>query len=302
MTWSHFSSDGSRKTVTESTISGASGNAVRATKSSPQAITTATWTTVTFDGEDHDYGSLHDNVTNNSRLTAATTGVYHVEASVGWEVNLTGDRLARLVKNGAVYISTTGDTTTSSVGTGPVSNISTSVYLNAGDYIELQVYQNSGGNLNVEGLSWQNDPYLAMTLADTVIIDGSGAGRVLGYAEGLFVTSAGSGDKLSITVTDPPGDVLVYAGALASSSGAAGTSVQIQVFDGAGGTGVSHTQAYFHSPAPNYYSQLSTPARKVARWSGSKTFYLRLNNSAGTPTIWGNGGGAVCTLIAELCS
>jgi hypothetical protein len=48
--------------------------AARAKRTTTQAVATSTWTLVSFDGEDFDTDTIHDNVTNNDRLTCKTAG------------------------------------------------------------------------------------------------------------------------------------------------------------------------------------------------------------------------------------
>ena len=125
-------------------------------------------------------------------------------------------------------------------------------------------------------------------------------GKVLGYASLAAASSAGSGDKLSVTIVDPPGDVLISGGALARSTGGAGANVYVRVFDGAAATGTFYTAQYFNHSVANYNCPLTLPPVVVTAWAGSKTFYLNLNNSAGTPTILGLAASASTTLVATL--
>jgi hypothetical protein len=121
---------------------------VRVTKSAAQTLTTSTFTAIAFDGETFDTDTLHDNVTNNSRLTASVTGKWFVEASVGFVANTTGQRALRVMKNGTTYYSTAEITAGSS--SRPALTITALVDLAAGDYVEIIGFQDSGGNLNVD--------------------------------------------------------------------------------------------------------------------------------------------------------
>jgi hypothetical protein len=110
-------------------------------------IPDTTGTLLTFNAERYDNGGLHDTVTNNSRLTAQKAGKYTIWAGVEWALNTTGFRMVAIRLNGTTNIAlvtangTTGNTTDQS--------ISTLYHLAAGDYVEVMVWQTSGGNLNV---------------------------------------------------------------------------------------------------------------------------------------------------------
>ena len=122
---------------------------VRVTKSATQSITTSTETSLTFDQESFDTDSLHDNATNNSRLTASVTGKWIVNGTVQFAANNTGYRQAKILKNGTtVYAHERSLTNTA--GDDSMVSLTDIVDLAAGDYVELTVFQNSGGGLNVQ--------------------------------------------------------------------------------------------------------------------------------------------------------
>jgi hypothetical protein len=119
------------------------------------AATTPTFTTGTtsvsipLDQEIIDTEGGHSTSTNTSRYTAQVAGLYLVSYSVSFAPNATGNRQVRLVVNGAALnqggVSVEGPAcngTNSWIGSGAAH-----VYLNVGDYLELQAWQNSGGNL-----------------------------------------------------------------------------------------------------------------------------------------------------------
>ncbi len=112
-----------------------------------QSIATSTFTALNFGAEDFDYGNCHDNSTNNSRLTAPVAGVYLVTAFVRFAASSSGRRQILIHKNGAV----TNDVIHfDATAVGVVGRVLTSqLDLAASDYIECNVWQSSGGNLNV---------------------------------------------------------------------------------------------------------------------------------------------------------
>ncbi len=71
-------------------------------KAAVQSLANNTLTTFTFDTENFDTDTLHDNVTNNSRITYGTTGVYVVTAYASWAANTTGRREIQLFLSGVL--------------------------------------------------------------------------------------------------------------------------------------------------------------------------------------------------------
>jgi hypothetical protein len=116
-----------------------------------KTISNNTATKFDFDAENFDTNGFHDNVTNNTRLTIPTGqgGYYLITWNTIWAGNTTGYRAARIYKNG----------TGGALGTGAITGLTTytpaqnQIVLNlvATDYIELDVFQTSGGNLTLYG-------------------------------------------------------------------------------------------------------------------------------------------------------
>lgn len=117
------------------------------------AIPNATFTNVALADELFDTNSIHDNTTNNSRMTIPTgyAGKWLVNGTLSWASG-TGIRSIALYKNGSYYA--IWDTSPS---TGTFSaNFSVVMNLAVADYVEMRVYQTSGGNLNLYGNSAGN--------------------------------------------------------------------------------------------------------------------------------------------------
>lgn len=104
-------------------------------------LTTAfTWYSVAFDSESYDLTNMHDNATNNSRITIATAGYYRITGKLQSLATI-GARLA---------ISGTADATTETwaqLATGAYANpkVDTTLYLTVGQYIEIQGDATVGG-------------------------------------------------------------------------------------------------------------------------------------------------------------
>jgi hypothetical protein len=126
---------------------------VRAVKSALQSISSGTYTSVAFDAADtYDTNSFHNPSTNNTRITIPTggTGYYQIFGMITWVPASNHLGVMNFYKNGSSIMSF------NIIATGNSSyqqaQFMTDVqYLTAGDYIEIQVYQNLGSAINVQG-------------------------------------------------------------------------------------------------------------------------------------------------------
>lgn len=130
---------------------------VRAIANAVTAVANATWTSVALAGTDRfDTDAFHNPASNNSRLTipSGEDGLYLIGGNAEVQSNDTGQRGIRILLNGATRIGgeTLVNATTNSNSTrlhaGP-----TLYRLVATDYVELQVWQNSGGSLNTANVA-----------------------------------------------------------------------------------------------------------------------------------------------------
>jgi hypothetical protein len=119
-----------------------------------QNLSNATETALTFDAENYDTHSFHDNSTNNTRMTvpAGQAGRYLITAQTVFTNNATGQRIVY------VYVNSTLTTFTGPAIGGSASidlGLTTSYVANlaVGDIVEVRGYQNSGGTLAVFGNS-----------------------------------------------------------------------------------------------------------------------------------------------------
>jgi hypothetical protein len=108
---------------------------------------TATFTTLTWDGEFWDSDSMHSTSTNTSRITVPKTGYYRIELQGIWQNNTTGGRGARFLNNGSAIFTQFLDAVDGDFN----YYYPYTAKLNANDYLEVQVYQDSGGVL-----TWYN--------------------------------------------------------------------------------------------------------------------------------------------------
>jgi hypothetical protein len=141
--------------------------------SSAQPIDDVSWETIIFDTEDQD--ELGGFTASDSKIYVPYTGLYFIEAnlshahSAGDEADARGVRL--LINGNSTYQDGSGlqyagiiiSAGGSSVDTR--QGISSFVFLNVGNYVEVQGYQNTGGSNNIVAsgaqFAWTN---LAVTL------------------------------------------------------------------------------------------------------------------------------------------
>lgn len=100
-------------------------------------------------------GNLHNPASNPERITipAGAAGGYVVGGAAFFAANATGRRVIRIQKNGTVTVVREDKQAVSTSGASTGILGSTMTYLEEGDYITCQVYQDSGGALNVNGLA-----------------------------------------------------------------------------------------------------------------------------------------------------
>lgn len=114
-----------------------------------QTIPTGVVTVLAFDSERWDTDSIHDNVTNNTRLTCKTAGLYLITAHVGFTANANGRRSIYLKKNNTTWIGIVGLPSVPDGVTSTLLEVTTQYQLDVDDFVEVYCYQNSGGDLTV---------------------------------------------------------------------------------------------------------------------------------------------------------
>ena len=125
---------------------------VKCYKSAAQSIPNATWTALTFDSETFDTDGFHSTSTNTSRITipSGKAGKYLVQWQAVWASNGTGSRNTRLLKNAGGTHQAYGIWSMPLTGAGDITvHTNTAIVdLIVGDYLELNIGQGSGGNLD----------------------------------------------------------------------------------------------------------------------------------------------------------
>lgn len=134
-------------------------SAARVFNNASVSIPTGVFTAIPLDGEDFDTETYHDNVINNTRLTAPRDGIYSISARVRWQGNSSGVRTLQLRRGGVDSIAREQEPGPPA-GELPQTLAIASFRLLSGDFVEILAFQNSGGSLNVQA-----------TLDDSVVLD-----------------------------------------------------------------------------------------------------------------------------------
>lgn len=243
-----------------------------------QSIPNATFTALTFDSNIYDNG-VHSTTVNNSRFTVPSnsSGWYTVTAQVTWSASAAGaTRLIALIKNGAVYLQ---QQSAANSGIAMQTCVSWQGRLDAGDYVEARVYQDSGVALNTIGAAGNCGMALAYASTGVPVINPS-----IVNTGGLTSLSAGVG----ITLTPNP---IVSTGAIAltvpvvPSSGGTGTTTAFTtgsvVFAGASGV--------YSQNNGNFFWDDATPGLRLGGSTRQMTpSFLAVRGAAGSQIEFGH--------------
>ena len=121
-----------------------------ATRTTNQSIADDTYTAVSFDTVENDAWNCWDLSPNPTRLTVPITGRFLIHGAVVFAANDTGHRELRFNKNGTEIYSTTFLPVSSTVES-HVTVTTPTVALTKTDYIEMEVWQDSSGALDILG-------------------------------------------------------------------------------------------------------------------------------------------------------
>ena len=113
-----------------------------------QSIGNASDTLVSWQASDFDSGAYWS-AGSPTKLTISETGYYHLSTSISFAANSNGIRALTVFKNTSNAVGAdrvrAGD-----VGFSTVAQCGVDLHLTSGDFLEAQVYQSSGGSLNVD--------------------------------------------------------------------------------------------------------------------------------------------------------
>lgn len=139
--------------VTASEIHGATPPMCKATGSADQTIPNAAFEVVTWNMEEYDSDVMHSTSSNTERITFNTAGRYRVSAGVSFPAHNTGLRGARLYRyDGATPILLAEELRAATQGDDTSFTLTATLEVDeadVGDWLKLEVYQSSGGNLDL---------------------------------------------------------------------------------------------------------------------------------------------------------
>ena len=120
---------------------------VRCTQTSGSALIANNWAVIAFNGpDDYDTASLHNPSVNNSRITIPITGVYALVGAIQFNGYAAGQSAIMFAINGTQ--SGEGQNFTGGIYQ---QTVTAHRYLTAGQYVELQVYNNIAGTTYAPG-------------------------------------------------------------------------------------------------------------------------------------------------------
>lgn len=134
--------------------SAAGTQCARVHHSTTQSLTSGANAALAFDSEDFDTDTIHDTVTNNSRLTATTAGKYAIVGGAVFAGNVTGLRRIFVRLNGTTALNLQSTMALTNAGVDTSLTVADTWNFSATDYVELIARQDSGGNLNVNSCSF----------------------------------------------------------------------------------------------------------------------------------------------------
>jgi hypothetical protein len=116
-------------------------------KTADQSIADSTVTALAFGTETFDTDTIHDNSTNNSRLTCKTAGLYWIYGDVSW-TNTNCRKILQVLFNAEANPRARIDQIDASFTS---QHVGVLIDMAVNDYVQLQVYQSSGGAIDVKG-------------------------------------------------------------------------------------------------------------------------------------------------------
>jgi hypothetical protein len=122
------------------------------TATSVQAIATASTTLVQWNASPvRDDGGFNDSANDQIVVPSGAAGWYHIWTTIQFESSTVGNRIVDLELNASTYIGRNASAHNSSGNTWSVE-CSGLRYLSVGDAINVNVFQSSGGDLDINGV------------------------------------------------------------------------------------------------------------------------------------------------------
>jgi hypothetical protein len=122
-----------------------------------QSFTGGVQAPLSFNSERYDTAGMHDNATDDSRVTAPIPGIYEITAQIAWEFFAgASEHELFLTRNGNTTLAVASDV----IEGGPQA-VTTQTRLQAGDYVEAEGYEESTDGLTIL-LQPERSPELSM--------------------------------------------------------------------------------------------------------------------------------------------
>jgi hypothetical protein len=137
--------------------------ACEVTRSADLSVANATATVVPYTAENLDNDGCHDNSTNNSRITIQTPGTYTVTAQSQFALNSGGGRQSSI--RVAELFTIASSLNNGNAGIATNSSVSWTGRIGYGGIFDHQVYQNSGGALNLSYIAFAMPYFRAQWIA-----------------------------------------------------------------------------------------------------------------------------------------
>lgn len=153
-----LTADSTASTGIKWAAAGATFSGCLLTNTTTQTISNTTFTALTYDGETYDTDNYHSTVTNTSRITIPSSAKYLVFANIMWASNNAGTTYEmNLRKNG----STIHSWNQQKPGTSSQQSMPFAIVLDlaVNDYLEIFMYQDTGGNLGILNTTGQRSNF-----------------------------------------------------------------------------------------------------------------------------------------------
>lgn len=115
---------------------------VKLERTTGQVVYDASTATMVWDSEAWDTDAMHDNATNQDRITINTPGIYLVIGAVRYTAGISDDSSLTINLNGSLVVRDEGGPANTAGG----RTASLMLNLSAADYLTMQVYQNNSAN------------------------------------------------------------------------------------------------------------------------------------------------------------
>jgi hypothetical protein len=141
-------------------------------RSTNQTLATATATAVIFDTESYDSNAFYDGASPD-RFVAPEPGYYLIIGNVNYDNTATSHtQHLQIMKNGSTRLARNGRRADANITSWHLE-VCTVAYLDAGDYVTLEAYQNTGSNLDLDTTVAGAEPQFSISKIETAVA-GSG--------------------------------------------------------------------------------------------------------------------------------